>query len=124
MTLHHGIVDVPLWFLPAARSPELQEGLDGEAGAGAGEVCPPGQTAGGSAPPGQTAGGLPGPGDRSTNHHSLSMFAPEINFRSPLFSSSQWRKFWFVLSADSLRYYRDSIAEEVCWVCLCVYVYI
>uniref|UniRef100_A0A8C4ZQ89 PH domain-containing protein n=1 Tax=Gadus morhua TaxID=8049 RepID=A0A8C4ZQ89_GADMO len=24
----------------------------------------------------------------------------------------QWRKFWFVLSADSLRYYRDSIAEE------------
>ncbi|XP_056439368.1 myosin phosphatase Rho-interacting protein-like isoform X1 [Gadus chalcogrammus] len=27
----------------------------------------------------------------------------------------QWRKFWFVLSADSLRYYRDSIAEEVFW---------
>ena len=39
MTLQHGIVDVPLWFLLAARSPELQEGLDGEAGAGAGEVC-------------------------------------------------------------------------------------
>lgn len=25
----------------------------------------------------------------------------------------QWKKYWFVLSADSLRYYKDSIAEEV-----------
>uniref|UniRef100_A0A8C8IC51 PH domain-containing protein n=1 Tax=Oncorhynchus tshawytscha TaxID=74940 RepID=A0A8C8IC51_ONCTS len=26
--------------------------------------------------------------------------------------SSGWRKYWFVLSADSLRYYKDSFAEE------------
>ncbi|XP_047428451.1 myosin phosphatase Rho-interacting protein-like [Mugil cephalus] len=26
--------------------------------------------------------------------------------------NDQWKKYWFVLSADSLRYYKDSIAEE------------
>ena len=29
------------------------------------------------------------------------------------FSSNQWKKHWFVLTDQSLRYYKDSIAEEV-----------
>ncbi|CAL8270658.1 unnamed protein product [Lota lota] len=39
-----------------------------------------------------------------------------LNFKKgwmvKLEKEDQWRKYWFVLSADSLRYYKDSIAEE------------
>uniref|UniRef100_A0A8C7H7C2 PH domain-containing protein n=1 Tax=Oncorhynchus kisutch TaxID=8019 RepID=A0A8C7H7C2_ONCKI len=39
-----------------------------------------------------------------------------LNFKKgwmmKLDKEDQWRKYWFVLSADSLRYYKDSFAEE------------
>lgn len=31
-----------------------------------------------------------------------------------IFLIFQWRKHWFVLANQSLRFYRDSVAEEVC----------
>lgn len=34
---------------------------------------------------------------------NLSLFSPHF----------QWKKYWFVLTDHSLRYYKDSIAEEV-----------
>lgn len=33
--------------------------------------------------------------------------------------SPQWKKHWFVLTDQSLRFYRDSVAEAVC-VCVCI----
>ncbi|XP_029996919.1 myosin phosphatase Rho-interacting protein-like [Sphaeramia orbicularis] len=39
-----------------------------------------------------------------------------LNFKKgwmvKLDENNQWRKYWFVLSTDSLRYYKDSVAEE------------
>lgn len=36
--------------------------------------------------------------------------APDLVF---LHAFLQWKKYWFVLTDHSLRYYKDSIAEEV-----------
>ncbi|CAB1342068.1 unnamed protein product [Coregonus sp. 'balchen'] len=52
--------------------------------------------------------------DRRT---SESVMTPDLlNFKKgwmmKLDKGDQWRKYWFVLSADSLRYYKDSLAEE------------
>ncbi|XP_031683699.1 uncharacterized protein LOC109884101 isoform X3 [Oncorhynchus kisutch] len=52
--------------------------------------------------------------DRRT---SESVMTPDLlNFKKGwmmnLDKEDQWRKYWFVLSADSLRYYKDSFAEE------------
>uniref|UniRef100_A0AAZ3Q5E2 PH domain-containing protein n=1 Tax=Oncorhynchus tshawytscha TaxID=74940 RepID=A0AAZ3Q5E2_ONCTS len=52
--------------------------------------------------------------DRRT---SESVMTPDLlNFKKgwmmKLDKEDQWRKYWFVLSADSLRYYKDSFAEE------------
>ncbi|XP_056143613.1 myosin phosphatase Rho-interacting protein-like [Lampris incognitus] len=52
--------------------------------------------------------------DRRT---SDSIMTPDLlNFKKgwmvKLDKEDKWRKYWFVLSADSLRYYKDSIAEE------------
>uniref|UniRef100_A0A8C4HDW3 PH domain-containing protein n=1 Tax=Dicentrarchus labrax TaxID=13489 RepID=A0A8C4HDW3_DICLA len=47
----------------------------------------------------------------------LSSLQPDLlNFKKgwmvKLDETDQWKKYWFVLSTDSLRYYKDSIAEE------------
>uniref|UniRef100_A0AAQ5X686 PH domain-containing protein n=1 Tax=Amphiprion ocellaris TaxID=80972 RepID=A0AAQ5X686_AMPOC len=47
----------------------------------------------------------------------LSSLQPDLlNFKKgwmvKLDEKEQWKKYWFVLSTDSLRYYKDSIAEE------------
>ncbi|XP_071752207.2 uncharacterized protein LOC139909143 isoform X1 [Centroberyx gerrardi] len=52
--------------------------------------------------------------DRRT---SESVMTPDLlNFKKgwmvKLDEEDQWKKYWFVLSTDSLRYYKDSIAEE------------
>nr|XP_046270648.1 myosin phosphatase Rho-interacting protein-like isoform X2 [Scatophagus argus] len=52
--------------------------------------------------------------DRRT---SDTVMTPDLlNFKKgwmvKLDENGQWKKFWFVLSTDSLRYYKDSIAEE------------
>uniref|UniRef100_A0A672YAD9 Myosin phosphatase Rho interacting protein n=1 Tax=Sphaeramia orbicularis TaxID=375764 RepID=A0A672YAD9_9TELE len=53
----------------------------------------------------------------STFLHVFSLFQPDLlNFKKgwmvKLDENNQWRKYWFVLSTDSLRYYKDSVAEE------------
>ncbi|XP_042360941.1 myosin phosphatase Rho-interacting protein-like [Plectropomus leopardus] len=52
--------------------------------------------------------------DRRTSDNVMT---PDLlNFKKgwmvKLDENEQWKKYWFVLSADSLRYYKDSIAEE------------
>lgn len=52
-------------------------------------------------------------GPEQVNHFLTQNFC-SLNLLYWLSSASfQWKKYWFVLSADSLRFYKDSIAEEV-----------
>uniref|UniRef100_A0A3B4VGR0 Myosin phosphatase Rho interacting protein n=1 Tax=Seriola dumerili TaxID=41447 RepID=A0A3B4VGR0_SERDU len=51
------------------------------------------------------------------NVHILSSLQPDLlNFKKgwmvKLDENDQWKKYWFVLSTDSLRYFKDSVTEE------------
>uniref|UniRef100_A0A665TMD6 Myosin phosphatase Rho interacting protein n=1 Tax=Echeneis naucrates TaxID=173247 RepID=A0A665TMD6_ECHNA len=53
---------------------------------------------------------------KQMSNHFLSLQPDLLNFKKgwmvKLDENDQWKKYWFVLSADSLRYYKDSVTEE------------
>uniref|UniRef100_A0A669CJE3 Myosin phosphatase Rho-interacting protein n=1 Tax=Oreochromis niloticus TaxID=8128 RepID=A0A669CJE3_ORENI len=56
-------------------------------------------------------------GSNKQSQRTALPFSPDLlNFKKgwmvKLDENDQWKKYWFVLSTDSLRYYKDSMAEE------------
>ncbi|KAL0993344.1 hypothetical protein UPYG_G00106410 [Umbra pygmaea] len=68
--------------------------------------------------PGQLTAPVPERRSKSLDRRtSESAMTPDLlNFKKgwmmKMDKEDEWRKYWFVLSADSLRYYKDSLAEE------------